>query len=113
MDINNLQGTLPHSYRIDADKIRQRLQQEDKDYETHSRFMVTNMQIWSELQEFQAQTVYHFGSSVKETAAVKRQSTDVGEQAYCAFTDAISEKNNTTAGNNLNSIWKFYTKMKQ
>lgn len=30
MDINNLQRTLPHSYRIDADKIRQRLQHEEK-----------------------------------------------------------------------------------
>ena len=176
MDINNLQGTLPHSYRIDADRIRQRLQHEDKssavvrqqgdsvdisregrraleekmsavrgkeqavsmgklspvssglydiindftktdsfdgyvnkmasayqhlkdriedkyaaagsekeyytaedgsiqeltkekelemldkDYETHSRFMAANMRIWSELQDFQAQTVYHSGS---------------------------------------------------
>ncbi len=229
MDINNLQGTLPHSYRIDADRIRQRLQHEDKssavvrqqgdsvdisregrraleekmsavrgkeqavsmgklspvssglydiindftktdsfdgyvnkmasayqhlkdriedkyaaagsekeyytaedgsiqeltkekelemldkDYETHSRFMAANMRIWSELQDFQAQTVYHSGGSAKEPPVVKKQSADVEEQAYRSFMDAISEKNSTStsARHNLNSIWDFYAKMKQ
>ncbi len=55
-------------------------------YETHSRFMATNTQIWSELQGFEAQTVYHSGGSEKEAAAVK-------ERAYHAFMDAVSVKN--------------------
>ena len=58
----------------------------DKAYETHSRFMATNTQIWSELQGFKAQTVYHSGGSEKEAAVVK-------EQAYRAFMGAVSEKN--------------------
>lgn len=87
----------------------------DKDYETHSRFMATNMQIWSELQDFQVQTVYHSGSSVKEPATVKKQSADVEKQAYRAFMNVIGEKNSvsTSARHNLNSIWDFYAKMKQ
>ena len=92
----------------------------DKAYETHSRFMATNTQIWSELQGFKAQTVYHSGGSEKEAAAVK-------EQAYHAFMGAVSEKNggrlkqekgslnqfrldlgiSPSARNTLNGIWDY------
>ena len=97
----------------------------DKAYETHSRFMATNTQIWSELQDFKAQTVYHSGGSEKEAAAVK-------EQAYYAFMDAVSEKNggrlkqekgslnqfrldlgiSPSARNTLNGIWDYYANLK-
>ncbi len=97
----------------------------DKAYETHSRFMATNTQIWSELQGFKAQTVYHSGGSEKEAAAVK-------EQAYRAFMDAVSEKNggrlkqekgslsqfrldlgiSPFARNTLNGIWDYYANLK-
>ena len=97
----------------------------DKAYETHSRFMATNTQIWSELQGFKAQTVYHSGGSEKEAAAVK-------EQAYHAFMDAVSEKNggrlkqekgslnqfqldlgiSLSARNTLNGIWDYYANNK-
>ncbi len=97
----------------------------DKAYETHSRFMAANTQIWSELQGFKAQTVYHSGGSEKEAAAVK-------EQAYHAFMDAVSEKNggrlkqekgslsqfrldlgiSPSARNALNGIWDYYANLK-
>lgn len=97
----------------------------DKAYETHSRFMATNTQIWSELQGFKTQTVYHSGGSEKEAAAVK-------EQAYHAFMDAVSEKNggrlkqekgslnqfqldlgiSLSARNTLNGIWDYYANLK-
>ena len=97
----------------------------DKAYETHSRFMAANTQIWSELQGFKAQTVYHSGGSEKEAAAVK-------EQAYRAFMDAVSEKNggrlkqekgslnqfrldlgiSPPARNTLNGIWDYYANLK-
>ena len=104
----------------------------DKAYETHSRFMAANTQIWSELRGFQAQTVYHSGSSEKETIAVKKQSADIKEQAYHAFMDAVSEKNSgmlkqekgslnhfrlnlgisSSARNTLNGIWDYYANLK-
>lgn len=97
----------------------------DKAYETHSRFMATNTQIWSELQGFKAQTVYHSGGSEKEAAVVK-------EQAYSAFMGAVSEKNggrlkqekgslsqfrldlgiSPSARNALNGIWDYYANLK-
>ena len=97
----------------------------DKAYETHSRFMATNTQIWSELQGFKAQTVYHSGGSEKEAAVVK-------EQAYRAFMGAVSEKNggrlkqekgslsqfrldlgiSSSARNTLNGIWDYYANLK-
>lgn len=97
----------------------------DKAYETHSRFMATNTQIWSELQGFKVQTVYHSGGSEKQSAGVK-------EQAYHAFMDAVSEKNSgllkqekgslnqfrlnlgisPSARNTLNGIWDYYANLK-
>lgn len=109
----------------------------DKAYETHSRFMATNTQIWSELQDFQVQTVYHSGGSKsgsleKEAAAVKKQSAGVKEQAYQAFMNAVREKNSgllqqekgspnqfrlnlgisDSARNTLNGIWDYYANLK-
>ena len=97
----------------------------DKAYETHSRFMATNTQIWSELQGFKAQTVYHSNRSGKQSAGVK-------EQAYHAFMDAVSEKNSgllkqekgslnqfrlnlgisLSARNTLNGIWDYYANLR-
>lgn len=97
----------------------------DKAYETHSKFMAANTQIWSELQGFKVQTVYHSGGSEK-------QSTGVKEQAYHAFMDAVSEKNSgllkqekgslnqfrlnlgisPSARNTLNGIWDYYANLK-
>lgn len=97
----------------------------DKAYETHSRFMATNTQIWSELQGFKAQTVYHSGGSEKQSKGVK-------EQAYHAFMDAVSGRNSVrlkqekgslnqfrldlgispSARNTLNGIWDYYANLK-
>lgn len=97
----------------------------DKAYETHSRFMAANTQIWSELQGFKVQTVYHSGGSEK-------QSTGVKEQAYHAFMDAVSEKNSgllkqekgslnqfrldfgisSSVRNTLNGIWDYYANLR-
>lgn len=87
----------------------------DKAYETHRRFMATNMQIWSELQRFKAQTVYHSGGSEKQSEGVK-------EQAYHAFMDAVSGRNrnqfrldlgiSSSARNTLNGIWDYYANLK-
>lgn len=97
----------------------------DKAYETHSKFMAANTQIWSELQGFKVQTVYHSGGSEKQSAGVK-------EQAYHAFMDAVSEKNSgllkqekgslnqfrldfgisPSARNTLNGIWDYYANLR-
>ena len=97
----------------------------DKAYETHSRFMATNTQIWSELQGFKAQMVYHSNGSEKQSEGVK-------EQAYHAFMDAVSGKNggrlkqengslnqfrldlgiSPSARNTLNGIWDYYANLK-
>lgn len=97
----------------------------DKAYETHSRFMATNTQIWSGLQGFKARMVYHSGGSEK-------QSADVKEQACHAFMDAVSEKNSgllkqekgglsqfrldlgisLSARNTLNVIWDYYANLR-
>ncbi len=105
----------------------------DKAYETHSRFMAANTQIWSDLQDFQAQTVYHSGSAETDRSAVKKQSTDIREQAYHAFMDAVGENNigrlkqetgslnqfrlhlgiSSSARNTLNGIWDDYANRKR
>ncbi len=105
----------------------------DKAYETHSRFMAANTQIWSDLQDFQPQTVYHSGSAETDRSAVKKQSTDIREQAYHAFMDAVDENNigrlkqetgslnqfrlhlgiSSSARNTLNGIWDDYANRKR
>lgn len=65
----------------------------DNAYETHSRFMATNTQIWSELQDFKVQIDYHSGSTETETVTEKKQSADIKGQAYSAFMSAINEEN--------------------
>lgn len=104
----------------------------DKAYETHSRFMAVNTQIWSELRDFKAQTVYHSGGSKKETAAVKKQNADIKGQAYHAFMSAVNEENrgllkqemgslnqvrlnlgiSSSVRNALNGIWDNYANLK-
>lgn len=103
----------------------------DKVYETHSRFMANNTQIWGELQDFKVQVEYHSGDSKKETDAVKKQNTDVKEQAYHAFMSAMKENNigmlkqengslqdirlnlgiSSSARNTLNGIWDYYANL--
>ena len=88
-------------------------------------FMATNTQIWSELQGFKAQMVYHSNGSEKQSEGVK-------EQAYHAFMDAVSGKNggrlkqengslnqfrldlgiSPSARNTLNGIWDYYANLK-
>lgn len=87
----------------------------DKTYETHSRFMAAATQIWSELQHFKVQTVYHSGGLEKETAAVKNRSTGIKERAYRVFMAAVSEKNGkqgvsvpSYVRDTLNGIWDYY-----
>lgn len=87
----------------------------DSTYETHSRFMATNTQIWSELQGFKAQIVYHSGGAETEPLGAKNESAGVKEQAYNAFMAAINEKNvgiSSSARNVLNSVWDYYASLK-
>ncbi len=111
--------------RIEKNGNTQELEMLDQAYETHSRFMATNTQIWGELQGFRAQTVYHSSDAQKETA-------DVKEQAYHAFMSAVSEENiglleqekgslnhirldlgiSSFERNALNGIWDYYANLK-
>ena len=104
----------------------------DSAYETHSRFMATNTQIWSELQGFKAQIVYHSGGTETEASVAKNESAGVKEQAYNAFMAAINEKNSgllkqergslnhfqlnlgisSSARNVLNSVWDYYASLR-
>ena len=104
----------------------------DSAYETHSRFMAATTQIWSELQGFKAQIVYHSSGAETEAPAAKNESAGVKEQAYNAFMDAINEKNSgllkqekgslnhfqlnlgisSSARNALNSVWDYYASLK-
>lgn len=126
-------------YYVAADGSTQELTKEkelemlDNAYETHSRFMATSTQIWSELQDFKVQTVYHSSGAKTETSSTKEQITDIKEQAYHAFMSAISTENSrlleqktgslnhfhlnlgisSSARDVLNSIWDYYANIKQ
>lgn len=65
----------------------------DQAYETHSRFMAANTQIWSELQDFKARTEYHSNKTEAKAPVNKKQSSEIREQVYHTFMSAISEKN--------------------
>lgn len=129
----------PAEYYVSDDGSMQELTKEkememlDEAYEMHSRFMATNMQIWSELQDFTAQINYHSGGAKTETATAEKQNTDIKEQAYNAFMAAISEKNSelpkqgkdglnhfrldlgipSSARDFLNSIWAYHAGLKR
>lgn len=81
----------------------------DKAYETHSRFMAVNTQIWGELQDFKVQIVYHSGS-IQEASAAENQRAGIKEQAYNAFMSAINLHVGISDSerNVLNSIWNYY-----
>lgn len=126
-------------YYIAADGSTQELTKEkelemlDHAYETHSRFMATSTQIWSELQDFKVQINYHSSNSETEKSETKNQNAGVKEQAYKAFMSAISKENggmlkqktgslnhfqlnlgvSSSARNVLNGIWDNYANMKQ
>lgn len=64
-------------YYVAADGSMQEMTKEkelemlDNAYETHSRFMATSTQIWSELQDFKVQITYHFSNSNTQTSTTK------------------------------------------
>jgi len=102
----------------------------DKAYGTHSRFMATTTQIWSELRDFKAQTTYHSGWAQEEKAAAGNKNPGIKEQAYHAFLSAVSEENTgllkqktgilnqlrlnldiSSSGRNvLNGIWDYWSR---
>lgn len=104
----------------------------DKAYETHSQLMATSTQIWSEMQDFKLQIVYHSSQKEDRVSSTKNQSTHIKEQAYHAFMSAINDENsellkNETGSFNhfrlnlgissferniLNSIWDYYANKK-
>lgn len=104
----------------------------DKAYETHSSFMATSTQIWSELQDFKTQTVYHSSGTETDASATKKQNTDIKEQAYNAFISAINKENigllkqkqgdlnnlhlnlgiSSSTRNILNGIWDYYANIR-
>lgn len=126
-------------YYIAVDGSTQELTKEkelemlDNAYETHSKFMATSTQIWSELQDFKVQINYHSSNSETEKSETKNQNAGVKEQAYKAFMSAISKENggmlkqktgslnhfrlnlgvSSSARNVLNGIWDYYANMKQ
>ena len=105
----------------------------DKAYEQHSKFMVASTEIWSNLQDFKPQITYHS----KSTDTAQSISTDnigksgIKEQAYQAFMSAVNNENirlvpqskdglsniklglgiSTSARNELNRIWDYYTNL--
>lgn len=126
-------------YYVAADGSMQEMTKEkelemlDNAYETHSRFMATSTQIWSELQDFKVQITYHFSNSNTQTSTTKNQDTNVKDQAYNAFMSAISEENrgllkqktgnlnhfrlnlgiSSSARDVLNNIWDYYANIKK
>lgn len=100
----------------------------DNAYETHSRFMAANTQIWSELQDFKVQIDYH--SSGAKTA--EKQDAGIRKQAYSALMSAISGENSgllkqktgslnhfrldlgipSSARDFLNGIWDYHANLK-
>lgn len=105
----------------------------DHAYETHSRFMATSTQIWSELKDFKVQTVYHSSGAKTETSSTKEQNIGIKEQAYNALMSAISTENSrlleqktgslnhfhlnldisSSERDVLNSIWDYYANIKR
>lgn len=65
----------------------------DQAYETHSRFMEANTQIWSELQDFKARVEYHANGTQAKAPVQNKQSGQIREQVYHTFMSAISEDN--------------------
>lgn len=126
-------------YYVAADGSMQEMTKEkelemlDNAYETHSRFMATSTQIWSELQDFKVQITYHFSNSNTQTSTTKNQDTNVKDQAYNAFMSAISKENrgllkqktgnlnhfrlnlgiSSSARDVLNNIWDYYANIKK
>lgn len=104
----------------------------DKAYKTHSQFMATSTQIWSELKDFKIQITYHSSRKEMKAPTTQNQNTGVKEQAYRAFISAINEENsellkNKTGSlnhfrlnlelssferNTLNGIWDYYANKK-
>lgn len=104
----------------------------DNAYETHSRLMAVNTQIWSELQDFKVQIDYHSGGAKKEEPAAEKQDAGIREQAYSALMSAISGENSgllkqktgslnhfrlnlgipSSARDFLNSIWDYHANLK-
>lgn len=106
----------------------------DNAYETHSRFMATSTQIWSELQDFKVQTVYHSSGAKTETSSTKEQKNiGIKEQTYNALMSAIGTENSrlleqktgslnhfhlnldisSSERDVLNSIWDYYANIKR
>lgn len=126
-------------YYVAEDGSKQELSKEkelemlDKAYETHSRFMASSTQIWSELQNFKARTVYHSRGAKAGASDTKHQNTGVKEQAYEAFMSAVSSKNigllnreigrlnnvrlhlgiSSSSRSMLNGIWNYYADLKK
>lgn len=65
----------------------------DQAYETHSRFMAANTQIWSELQDFKARVEYRANGTQAKAPVQNKQNGQIREQAYHTFMSAISEDN--------------------
>lgn len=104
----------------------------DNAYETHSRFMAANTQIWSELQNFKVQINYHSSGAKTEETAAGKQNVDIRKQTYNALMSAISEENSgllkqktgslnhfrldlgipSPARDFLNSIWDYHGNLK-
>ncbi len=104
----------------------------DKAYKTHSQFMATSTQIWSELKDFKVQITYHSSGKEMKAPTTQNQNTGIKKQAYRAFISAINEENsellkNKTGSlnhfrlnlelssferNTLNGIWDYYANKK-
>lgn len=79
----------------------------DNAYETHSRFMATSTQIWSELQDFKVQINYHSSNSETEKSETKNQ--NAGSLNHFRLNLGVS----SSARNVLNGIWNYYANIKK
>ncbi len=103
-------------YYVAADGSKEELTKEkelemlDQAYESHSRFMATSTQIWSELQDFKANIVYHSDKGTDKEPAkapmASKKEPAVKERAYQAFMSAIGKGYQSDSV--LNRIWDYY-----
>lgn len=83
----------------------------DKAYKTHSQFMATSTQIWSELKDFKVQIAYHSSGKEMKAPTAQNQNTGIKEQAYHAFISAINEENSELLKNKTGSLNHFRLKL--
>lgn len=103
MDINNLQRTPSYSYQIDVDRIKQSLQQADKNSVSNQRQSDS-----VDISEKGRMALREKMSAIsKENVEMLKQKTD--SLNHFSLNLGVS----SSARNVLNGIWDYYANMKQ